>query len=202
MPTTFTKREDNFLRKHYLTMPVKRMANALGRSGYGTSYRMKTLGLIVPPETAQAFKALTQIKPGNIPSNKGKKMSKATRRKVAHTWFRKGHQPHNTRKDGDISIRKDTCGRPYKHIRTALGRWELLHRVIWREKRGPIPHGKIVAFKNGNSLDCRIGNLMLSDRVKIMKQNTIHNLPEPIRNVKMLLGGFNRKLNKYVKDHQ
>jgi hypothetical protein len=203
--TSFTKKEDAFLRKNYLTMPQKRMARELGRSGFGIRYRLQQLGIMPPPEVAQRFKEQGQRKPGQVPMNKGKKMSRATRKKVAATWFAKGHQPHNTRKDGDKSIRKDTTGRPYIHIRTALGKWELMHRVLWIKKKGPIPKGMCVAFKNGNSLDVRIGNLYLTTKGDIAVQNRekfLKDLPEEVKQAHHAMCGFIRKINHHVKNNQ
>ena len=128
--TSFTREEDDFLREHFMDIPVKRMARMLGRSGYGTRYRMEVLGLIVPPEVI-AQRKRDSLK-GGRGWNKGKKqadyMSAEAIDRTTKTRFQTGHLPHNTREDYDLSIRKDS----YVWVRMEKGKWELLHRFIYR----------------------------------------------------------------------
>ena len=48
--TNFTKEEDDFIRKNYLHLPVKNIADKLGRSGTGVNAALKRMGLIIPRE--------------------------------------------------------------------------------------------------------------------------------------------------------
>jgi hypothetical protein len=70
---------------------------------------------------------------GHQPANKGKKTG--SRGRMIESQFKPGHLPQNTLYDGAISIRNSNK-RPYKWIRVSLGRWELLHREVWRERYG------------------------------------------------------------------
>lgn len=86
--------------------------------------------------------------------------------------FKKGSLPHNTRKDGDISIRIDSrSGLPYKYIRLAKSKWVLLHRHAWQKHHGPIPHGYVVRFKDGNTLNCDLTNLEVLSQAENMERN-------------------------------
>jgi HNH endonuclease len=63
-----------------------------------------------------------------------------------------------------------TQGR-HRYLRGTLrkGKTLYLHHVIWEENNGPIPLGFKVCFKDGNHLNCTIGNLELlsnSDQVR------------------------------------
>jgi len=105
---------------------------------------------------------------GHRPWNKGKKGINIGGKE---TQFKPGHLPHNTKQNGDISIRKDKSGRPYKYIRISKGKWELLHRYKWEKYNGKIPKGMLVVFKDGNSLNCNINNLELITRKENMQRN-------------------------------
>jgi len=195
----FTAKEDKYLRANYLTIPAKRMAKNLGRSEGTARQRMVLLGLVVPREVVERFKKESQLKPGNIPANKGKtwgefmtaKGMKASRK----TTFKKGNLPPNTLQDGVITVRKDKSKNPYKFIRTSLGKWEAFQRVVWRKENGAIPAGSSIIFKDGDNLECLT-------RSELMKRNTVHNLPKPLAELVQLRGALNRKLNSYEKQNQ
>lgn len=112
------------------------------------------------------------FKKGHPAFNKGRKMPAELYAKCAPTMFKKGQMPKNTREgDGAISIRYDNRGVPVKHIRVALGKWEYLARHVWREHNGEIPKGHIVVHKDGDSMNCDIGNLELISRADNARRN-------------------------------
>lgn len=197
----FTPEEDKFIRDNYMDIPIKHIARMMGRAEGSVMGRFKRLGYSLPPELAAQRIAASRFQPGQMPKNKGKNMSEEVREKVKRTWFPKGNLPHNTKEDGLIVERTDKTGRPYLYIRERKSKWELLHRHLWRKHRGEIPEGYIVVFKDGNSKNCVFENLELITKGDNMKRNTIHNLPEDIRNTKLLIGSLNRKINNYVKNH-
>jgi len=61
-------------------------------------------------------------------------------------------------------------GRPRAMVKVTLARfrnskaWRPLARVVWERERGPIPAGCVVAHVNGDTRDCRIGNLVCVSR--------------------------------------
>jgi hypothetical protein len=198
----FTPEEDQFIRDNYITMSSHAMDKALGRTRGATRQRMARIGVVVPQEVIERFTKESFFKKGNVSHNKGKGMSPEIREKVKRTWFPKGHQPHNTKYDGLIVKRLDKTGRPYLYIRERVGKWELLHRHLWRKYYGEIPAGKLVVFKDGNSENCVLENLEVIDLKENMLRNTIHNLPEEIAKTKLLIGSLNRKINRHGKNNK
>lgn len=186
----FTTQEDDFLIANYMDMTLEVLGLNLNRTVGSVHGRLKRLGLEVPKEVIinRCKKAAKQnvnsgrFKPGSIPANKGRKISKEVYAKVAKTMFKKGHLPHNTLSDGTVTVRCDhKQGRPYKYIRTSLGVWEPLHRVVWVEHNGSIPKGLIVTFRDGDSLNCSIDNLELKTRQQNMTENTIQRYPPELK---------------------
>lgn len=93
---------------------------------------------------------------GNVPLNKGKKMSPEQYEKCKATMFKPGIEPTNHREVGSERNSKDG----YIEIKTAEpGTWELKHRVVWQQAYGEIPEGKVIIFKDGNKLNCALENL-------------------------------------------
>lgn len=92
------------------------------------------------------------------------------------TRFTKGHLPHNTRKDFDTRICRDKCGKDYKMIRISLGKWEYYHRYVWTLHYGH-PGKNIIRFKDGNTMNCDIENLMLITRGENARLNTLTRKP-------------------------
>lgn len=198
----FTEKEDQFILDNYMKLPLKRISAMLGRCESSARQRLHRLGHTVPKELAMKFALESRIKPGTIPPNKGKAMSEELREKIKHTFFTKGHVPHNAKYDGHVSVRKDTSGRPYKYIRISKSKVELMHRHLWEQQYGKIPEGYVVSFKDRNSLNCEIENLELISREENMKRNSVQNLPEEIKTAIRYVAGFNRKINTYVKNNQ
>lgn len=178
---------------------IKKIAKDLNRTAKLISDAAKDLGYA---ETIKQNSLDSQRKPGYVPLNKGKKMSPEIREKVKHTWFKKGHKPKNTLEDGAITIRNEHPDRPggneYKWIRISEGNWEHLHRYNYKKHFGEIPEGMMVAFKNGDTLDCNLDNLELITREENMMRNTIHNYPEELRqNIRLTA-----KLKRKIKSHE
>lgn len=118
---------------------------------------------------------------GRSPGNKGRKQSEycspeaieASRR----TQFKKGQKPIDEKPVGTIVV---TC-KGYKKIKvqmegTIWERWRPLHRWVWEQHFGEIPKGKEILFKDGDRLNCDIGNLMLAthSEKRIMKNRGYH----------------------------
>lgn len=197
--TTFTPKMDAFLIENYLKMPVKPLGKEIGKSGTGVMIRLRQLGLKIPKEIRESRKKIGQRKPGQVPGNKGKKMTDyLTPEKIENVkknQFKKGHKPHNTAKaNGEIRIRKDSLsGISYKYIRVALGEWELLSRVTWQQHRGEIPPLHVIRFKNSDSLDCRLENLECISMAKNLNLNW-HQYPLTLRKVIRLTRKIEKEL--------
>ena len=88
------------------------------------------------------------------------------------TSFGSGNRPINTKKVGSISTRKDKNGSLYMHIKIAEpSKWQMLHVYIWEHKYGEIPKGHCVIFKDKNTLNTKLDNLMLVSRDELVRLN-------------------------------
>lgn len=105
---------------------------------------------------------------GSTPCNKGTKGLM----KVNKTSFKKGEIPHNTKGVGSISKRKDKNGHTYMLIKIdEPNKWQMLHAYIWEHKHGKIPKGFCVVFKDKNTLNMSLDNLMLVSRNELLGLN-------------------------------
>lgn len=66
----------------------------------------------------------------------------------------------------------DKNGYLYMRIKIAEpNKWQMLHAYIWEHKHGEIPKGHCVIFKDKNTLNTRLDNLMLISRVELVRLN-------------------------------
>ena len=134
-----------------------------------------------------------QFKKGMIPWNKGMK-GLPSKGKMKDSQFRPGNQPANWRPVGSTRINVEG----YIEIKVAEGmhQYRLLHREIWKQHHGSYPpKGHALIFINGNRQDCDIRNLKLVTRKELMLMNTVHRLPENLKEVIRLKGVLKRKIN-------
>ena len=91
--TTFTCKEDKFIRENYLIVPVNAIARRLNRSGVGILGRLRAMNLIFQKKLLQREKEDSHYKVGSSPKNKGKKqesyMSLESLEKTKATRFKK-----------------------------------------------------------------------------------------------------------------
>jgi hypothetical protein len=203
------------LRDQYPHTPTKEIAVKLGKK-LETVYSMadklglkKTEEYLASPAACRLRRgdnvgAAFRFKKGQAPPNKGLRRPGWAPGRMAETQFRKGerrgvavklYQPVGTErisKDG-YRERKINDDMPLQK------RWKAVHRIVWEEHNGPIPKGHAVVFKDGNKENCEIDNLELVTRRELMSRNTLHNYPEPVRQMVHTLAGFRRKLNDYAK---
>lgn len=180
--TSFTPEQDEFIAKHYLTMPIKTIAKHLNRSHCGVRIAMKRLKLVIPSSLAAERRKQHQFAKGRTPINKGKKqseyMSPAAIAKSAVTRFKPGQLPHNCYNEvGKVTMRKDSkTGRDYQHICLAVGKWKMLHVHVWEQNNGPVPKGMVVRIKDGDTLNTELSNLELITRKEHRLRNSSHQL--------------------------
>lgn len=108
------------------------------------------------------------IKKGNVPFNKGKKMSKEQYNKCKNTMFKKGNIPANHRPIGSERITVDGI----VEIKIAEpNKWKAKARVIYEKEFGTIPEGYIIIYLDGNKQNLEPNNLEAISR----KENLIMN---------------------------
>ena len=204
--TTFTLKEDRYIKANYLTMPVKRIGENLKRSYTGIMCRLRQMGLEIPAAIRERNKQESQIQAGSIPANKGLKQTEWMSRKAINkskvSRFKAGQLPHNTKSDMAVTIREDKRGVQYKHIRIAVGKWTPLHRYNWMQVNGPIPPKMKLTFKDGDTMNCSVENILCMTPGELMKHNSYHNYPKPVALMVQLRGALNRKINRKLKQLQ
>lgn len=134
-----------------------------------------------------------QFKKGMIPWNKGMK-GLPLKGKMKDSQFRPGNQPANWRPVGSTRVNVEG----YIEIKVAEGmhQYRLLHREIWKQLNGRYPpKGSALIFIDGNRQNCDISNLKLVTRKELMLMNTVHRLPENLKEVIRLKGVLKRKIN-------
>lgn len=149
------------------------------------------------PEYFQKQRENTQFKPGQVPLNKGKKMSADVYERVKHTFFKKGHIPHNT---VAIGTEVKTTKGGYVKVKVAEPNfWKYKQRIVWEETFGPIPKGFLVQFKNKNIYDFSPDNLYLIKRQNQMTENSFLRYPKDIRQSIKILNKLKKTIRNYEK---
>lgn len=191
--------------------------NAAGRSTYeladiinkiygpGTMTREQVRAYMKNRKIKNGLQESCRFKKGQQSHNKGKKleefMSPEGIENSKKTRFKKGNKPHNKCEIGEIKINSE--GYYIKKIKNTgiqRERWAFLHRLIWEEKHGPIPEGKMVEFADGNKLNVDINNLFLADRREHLGLNRINEY-KPRKNAEITKAQLNLiKLKIAIKD--
>jgi hypothetical protein len=160
---------NDIIRERYPFEPTKKIADDLGLSESSVYNRAFAMGIKKDPVYLRSTQyppgylggKATQFQKGQVPPNKGQKMSTEVYQKVAKTMFKKGSKPVNTQPIGTIHQRRDTGGKMYQYIKIADSHWEQLNRYTWEQHNGPIPKGMVVVYKDGNYLNNDINVLQL-----------------------------------------
>lgn len=137
---------------------------------------------------------------GHVPANKGMRRPGWGPGRMRETQFKKGEFPRNKDPDflvlGALRVNVDN----YIEMRTSFDAgakgWTGLHRILWEDAHGEIPKGRVVVFRDGDSLNCCIENLELITRAELCKRNSIHNLPKPLKSAIQLLGQLKRRIRE------
>jgi len=196
---------DDIIRQRFPHMRTIDLANELGLTYGSVCYRAHRMGLkkskeYLASETSgrhnliEGGKAYRFTK-DHTPHNKGAKMPDHVYERVKPTMFKKGFKPHNTQPVGTINFRTDKDGRTYAYVKIKDSDWRLIHRVVWEQHYGPIPHGHIVRFKDGNTMHWDISNLEMIDMRNNMNRNTIQRFPVEIQEVIKLNSKLKKKIN-------
>lgn len=190
---------------HYFNTTITRIyrkANSLGLKKSDKYYKQYGGGRI---KKGEKIGLNTTFKKGSIPFNKGKKwkdyMSAAGQKSALKTTYKKNNLPHNTKHNGYLSIRKDNkANRNYVFIRVSLSKWMLYHRYLYIKKYGEIPTNSLVIFKDGNTLNFKLSNLLLLKKAENMLRNTIHRYPLDLQKAIKFCNKLNNKINELNKN--
>ena len=206
----WTQQEEETLIRLYEDPKVfaKDIATMLGRTLQQVYNKAMAMGLKAPKERLRIAGKIgnqhprsiaTRFHKGQIPPNKGKKVSPEVYEKMSHTMFKKGHISENKREVG--AERVNVYG--YIEIKVAEPNvWRLKHRIVWEQHNGAIQTGYNVQFKNHNTQDCRIENLYLISKAEQMRteNSLIAKYPKELQDVIRLKGVVNRQIQKHQKN--
>lgn len=146
--------ELEYLRNNYDRLTQAEMAVKLDRTAASINMKVVKLGLHKEVNTGR-------WKPGHTMQWRGE-------RKPHHTWFKPGNVPATTRKPGVYLL--DDHGRKLYMIKHEDGRREPLAHHLWKSANGDIPKGYVVAFKDMNTLNCTLDNLICISRAENLKR--------------------------------
>ena len=194
---------NDIIRERYPFEPTRKIADDLGLSESSVYNRAFAMGIKKDPVYLRSTQfplgylggKATQFQKGQIPPNKGQKMSSDVYEKAKPTMFKKGNKPMNTQPIGTIHQRKDTGGKMYQYIKLADSKWEQLNRYTWEQHNGPIPKGMVIVYKDGNYMNNDIANLLMITKKENMARNTIQRLPKELQQVMRLKCKLIKKIN-------
>lgn len=169
-PHDYTPEEDAFLRANYKTMTDRQLAERLPRRNKASvSARRFVLGLTKTKAMIDKMDFdRNEFKKGQAAWNKGKKGYMGPNK----TSFKKGHIPKNAKAVGAITTRVDKSGKSYLHIKLPSERvMKMLHVHLWEEANGKTPEGHVVAFVDGNTMNCTLENLECISRAELLRRN-------------------------------
>lgn len=214
-----TPEMDAFIRAHLAGTGYQEMATLLNKE-FGTDFTKEQIkGYYARNKLNSGLTG--RFEKGHIPVNKGRIwdefMSPEGQQNSRKTQFKKGHIPHNGGAPvGTIRLRHDHTNRPgskpyYWEKIAQPNTWRLKHQLVWEEHNGPIPDGCIITFANGDTLDYRLENLVLTTKA----QNAVRNRLglksvdkesaeafNEIANLRISIGKAKRKAKKDVRKKQ
>ena len=209
----WTRKMDQQLRKLYPETLTRLLAPRLGVSRLAAHQRAAKLGI----RKTAAFTERTlrecgvqvrtsgaphRFPKGHIPANKGLKMPGWGPGRMKETQFKKGQVSINTMPmwsfrwvDGYLMLKTGKRHAP------PSDRWEYVHRLIWEQANGPLPHWTVarIWWKDGDHANNALSNLELVGAKDHMARTTVHTLPAPLPQLIQLAGALKRKIRSREK---
>lgn len=145
---------------------------------------------------------------GHVPANKGLRRPGWFAGRMKETQFRKGQV------NGQAAIILMPIGSTrlvdgYVYIKVAAVQnvpytvnWKPLHVLEWERVNGPVPKAHALRFINGDREDIRLENIECVSRAELMRRNTIHNMPKPLKDVIHLRGALERQIRRKERNEQ
>lgn len=198
----WTEAELNLLRKRYADTDTNELAAMLGKPRRAVNCMAARCGIRKSPEHMEKIRAkwgkTTGYQKGQTPWNKG--MKGYSPRGIERTQFKKGNRPHTWRPIGSIfkhtedgiwhiKVREKTPGQTQNNIVP-------LHTHLWEQAHGPVPHGYLVRFKDGNPDNLDLDNLELLSRAENMARNSIQRFPPELRELIAVKARLTRVINQ------
>jgi hypothetical protein len=194
----WTFEQDAILTQRYPNEKAAIIAMDLGRAVHSIYARAKQLKLRKSVEflaseasgrTNGSQGAATRFSKGGASWNLGKKGLDIGGKE---TRFKLGQMPHN-----HMAVGSEKIADGYVWVKLAEPKtWKQKHHLVWKEAHGDYPpKGFVLAFKDGNRMNVALENLELLSRQDWIQRHTIHQYPEPLKEVIRLSAKLRRKLN-------
>jgi hypothetical protein len=206
----WTPAEDKVLRARFPHEKTASVAKDLGLDTQQLFVRARRLGLsktakyLASPDACRLRRGehvgkAFQFPKGHVPANKGLRRPGYAPGRMASTQFKKGQAPHNGRLPiGAIRLNAD--GYYEKKIasdRVGALNYRALHRILWEDANGPVPPGHVVAFKDGEKLNCVLENLELMTMADNARRNVMwRKMPKELASILALRAAVQRQINK------
>lgn len=138
----------------------------------------------------------TRFQKGRTPFQKGKKIEEwMSPEGIANSVkgrFKKGRPSQNIRPVGSERVNVDG----YIEIKIAEpSKWRQKQRVVWEAEHGPVPDGYMVSFIDGNKQNCALSNLRLITRADNLRNVSVNNYPDEVREVIHMRAVLKRHIN-------
>lgn len=202
MDSSYAK-EKEFIREHYLTMPLKQIGAKFGHSGNFIKAKLTEMGLVIPEDILYQRRQDVRFKTGSSPPNKGKKLSPEQYQALSKSMFKKGGRSLNEKKIGSIQIRYGYSRSGRKQIRPIrwkkIGhkKWKEVHVINWEHaNQRTVPAGHVIWFRNKDTLDVRIKNLELISQAESLKRNraAFNELDPELKKAQKLVNKLTKKI--------
>jgi hypothetical protein len=202
----WTPSDDKLLRRLYPDTKTSKLATRFGCNLHQVYKRAKNLGLkksdeyMASPDACRLRRgdnvgAAFRFKPGLIPANKGTRRPGWFAGRMRETQFKKGQKSRNWMPLGSTRFSKEGyLMRKVAETGYPPADWKFVHTILWEEANGPVPAGHAVAFKDRDRDHISLDNLELITRRELMLRNSIHNLPQSLKEVVQLKGAINRQI--------
>lgn len=211
----FTPAQEQILIEKYADTRTEDLVNVIGKPVTSIYRKANQLGL----KKSEAFKKSGQAgffqkgvhsgkqyqfpkghKPFNVGMKQVEYMSAEAIEKTKKTRFAKGVIPKNTKPVGTITMTKARFvgDKTYQQIKVGHpNEWKLLHVHNWEKENGPVPHGHLVVFKDGNTMNCEPSNLKCISKAENMARNTIQRYPNEIQQAIRVISKVKKEIKFY-----
>lgn len=211
----WTESDREVLRRTYADYPTENIARSLGRTVGQVRQQAQALGLhksaafIASMSRAQSLRPdhgghATRFQPGLAPANKGLRRPGYSPGEMGRTQFKPGRAAHESANYVPIgSLRINADGHLERKVTddksfVPARRWVAEHRLVWESVHGQVPAGQVVVFRAGQftteASQITADRLECLTRAELMRRNTIHRYPEPVKQVMRLRGQLSRAI--------
>ena len=192
----WTQKEMDILTQMYPNTSTKELCKLLERNIYAVYGQVFKMKLKKSPEYLKEHiytivpNKKTQFTKGHKVWNKGLKLGGEFGGKA--TQFPKGYKPHNWKPEG--SIRTNVDG--YQEIKVGK-KYVCMHRHLYVNHVGNVSNDEVIRFKDGDKTNLDLNNLEKISRKEHAIRNSVHNLPEQLKEVVKL----KRTITKLITEH-